>query len=240
VSAARDPYGDLKARVYEANLEIPRRNLAIYTFGNASGLDAARGVFAIKPSGVPYEELRATDMVVMDLDGKVVEGTMRASSDAPTHAYLYKSFPGLGGIVHTHSTHATAWAQARRSIPIYGTTHADHLAVDVPCAEIMSDAAVAGDYEIETGKQIVQAFREAGLDPLEVPMVLVAGHGPFTWGKDPAKAIYHAAVLEQLAEMAALTEGIKPGAERLPGSIIRKHYERKHGPGAYYGQAGKP
>jgi L-ribulose-5-phosphate 4-epimerase len=234
VAAAK--YASLKEAVFRANLEIPARNLAIYTWGNASGLDSSSGVFAIKPSGVPYDQLSANDMVIMDLDGKVVEGKLRPSSDAPTHAVLYKSFPGLGGIVHTHSPHACAWAQARRSIPIYGTTHADHLAADIPCTPLIGDKEVQGDYELETGLLIVSVFRKAGIDPAHVPMVLVAGHGPFTWGADPAKAVYNAAVLEEVAKMAWMTEQIEPRAKRLSAAVIAKHFERKHGPKAYYGQ----
>jgi len=227
-------YGELKDQAWRANMEIPRRGLAIYTFGNVSAFDPARAVFAIKPSGVAYDVLTAADMVVIDLDGGVVEGSLRPSSDTKTHAALYKAFQGVGGIVHTHSTYATAWAQARMPIPIYGTTHADHLAEDVPCTEVMREEAVAGDYERETGNQILECFRER--NPLHTPMVLVAGHGPFTWGEDAMKAVYNAAVLEEIARMAWLTRTIDPGAARLPESVIRKHFERKHGKSAYYGQ----
>jgi L-ribulose-5-phosphate 4-epimerase len=230
----RSPYQELKERVFAANQEIPKRNLAIYTFGNASEVDRARGVFAIKPSGVEYAELKLDDLVVLDLEGKVVEGKLRPSSDTPTHLVLYRAFAGVGGVVHTHSTYASGWAQARQPIPIYGTTHADHLAEDVPCTAVMTDEAVERDYEVETGHQILTAFE--GRDPLHVPMVLVAGHGPFTWGADAAKAVYHAAVLEELARMAFVTRTIDPGAPRLPSSLIRKHFERKHGKHAYYGQ----
>jgi L-ribulose-5-phosphate 4-epimerase len=225
---------ELRERALAANLEIPRRGLAIYTFGNVSAFDAQRGVLAIKPSGVPYERLAADDMVVVDLEGKVVEGRLRPSSDTPTHVVLYASFQGIAGIVHTHSTYATAWAQARAPIPIYGTTHADHLAEDVPCTEVIREEAVAGDYERETGKQILECFRERS--PLHTPMVLVAGHGAFTWGEDAEKAVYNAVVLEEIARMALLTRTIDPGAARLPQSVIRKHFERKHGKSAYYGQ----
>ena len=233
-----DKYAELKEQVFQANLQIPARGLAIYTWGNVSGLDAAAGVFAIKPSGVPYDQLQAQDMVIVDLEGKVVEGRLKPSSDTPTHAVLYRHFAGLGGIVHTHSTHACAWAQAGRSIPIYGTTHADHLACDIPCTEFISDRAVRGDYELETGKQILAAFRAAKLDPTQVPMVLVAGHGPFTWGSTPDKAVYNAAVLEEVARMAWMSEQINPRIVRLKASIVQKHFERKHGPKAYYGQSG--
>jgi L-ribulose-5-phosphate 4-epimerase len=215
-------------------LEIPRRGLAIYTFGNVSALDAQRGVFAIKPSGVSYDELKADDMVVVDLDGKTVEGKLRPSSDTKTHLALYRAFRGIGGIVHTHSTYATAWAQAGLAIPIYGTTHADHLAEDVPCTAVMSAEAVEGDYEAETGTQIIDCFR--GRDPEQTPMVLVAGHAPFTWGKTAEKAVYHAVVLEELAKMAHVTRTLNPEANRLPDYLVRKHFERKHGKRAYYGQ----
>jgi len=227
-------YGELKEQAFRANMEIPRRGLAIYTFGNVSAFDAQRAVFAIKPSGVAYEVLTAADMVVIDLDAKVVEGSLRPSSDTKTHAALYKGFPGIGGIVHTHSTYATAWAQARMPIPIYGTTHADHLAEDVPCTAVMTAEAVGGDYEAETGTQIIDCFRTR--DPHQTPMVLVAGHGPFAWGKTADKAVYHAVVLEELAKIASITRSLDPAAERLPEYLVRKHFERKHGKSAYYGQ----
>jgi len=229
------PYRELKERAFSANQEIPRRGLAIYTFGNASAHDAARAVVAIKPSGVEYERLKVDDLVVLDLEGRVLEGTLRPSSDTPTHLVLYRAFSGLGGVVHTHSTYATSWAQARRPIPIYGTTHADHLAEDVPCTAVMTDEAVERDYEVETGKQILECFRSR--DPLHTPMVLVAGHGPFTWGETAEKAVYHAAVLEELARMAYLTHSLDPGAARLPEALVHKHFERKHGKNAYYGQS---
>jgi len=228
------PYQELKERAWAANQEIPKRGLAIYTFGNVSALDAARGVVAIKPSGVPYEKLAVDDLVIVDLSGKLVEGKLRPSSDTPTHLVLYRAFQGVAGIVHTHSTYATGWAQARLSIPIYGTTHADHLAQDVPCTSIMSDDAVERDYEVETGKQILDCF--GSRDPLHVPMVLVAGHGAFAWGETPEKAVYNAAVLEELARMAFVTRTLDPTAARLPERLVRKHFERKHGKNAYYGQ----
>lgn len=227
-------YGDLKQQAFLANAEIPRHGLAIYTFGNVSALDAERAVFAIKPSGVAYENLSAADMVVVDLDGKIVEGSLRPSSDTKTHIALYRGFPGIGGIVHTHSTYATAWAQACLPIPIYGTTHADHLAEDVPCTAVMSPEAVERDYEAETGAQIIDCFRSR--DPHATPMVLVAGHAPFTWGATADKAVYHAVVLEELAKMAHVTRTLAPDARRLPNYLVRKHFERKHGKRAYYGQ----
>ncbi len=227
-------YGDLKEQAWQANMEIPRRGLAIYTFGNVSAFDAERAVFAIKPSGVAYESLTAADMIVVDLDAKVVEGSLRPSSDTKTHAALYRAFQGVGGIVHTHSTYATAWAQACQPIPLFGTTHADHLAEDVPCTALMSAAAVSGDYEAETGGQIIECFGTR--DPHRTPMVLVAGHGPFTWGKTAEKAVYHAVVLEELAKIASITRTLDPQARRLPEHLVRKHFERKHGKSAYYGQ----
>jgi len=227
-------YGELKEQAWQANMEIPRRGLAIYTFGNVSAIDAERAVFAIKPSGVAYESLSAADMIVVDLDAKVVEGTLRPSSDTKTHAALYRAFPGIAGIVHTHSTYATAWAQACVPIPLYGTTHADHLAEDVPCTAVMTADAVDRDYEAETGAQIINCFRTR--DPLQTPMVLVAGHGAFAWGESSEKAVYHAVVLEELAKMAAITRTLNPQAGRLPDYLVRKHFERKHGKRAYYGQ----
>ena len=230
----KSSYDELKEQAWRANMEIPRRGLAIYTFGNVSAFDAERAVFAIKPSGVAYESLTAADIVVVDLDAKVVEGTLRPSSDTKTHAALYRAFQGIGGIVHTHSTYATAWAQACMPIPLYGTTHADHLAEDVPCTALMTADAVRGDYEAETGMQIIDCFRTR--DPRQIPMVLVAGHGPFTWGKTADKAVYHAVVLEELAKMASITRALDPHAGRLPDYLVRKHFERKHGKNAYYGQ----
>ena len=221
------PYQELKERAWTANQEIPKRGLAIYTFGNVSALDAERGVIAIKPSGVAYDELKVDDLVVLDLEGRIVEGRLRPSSDTPTHLVLYRNWKGIGGVVHTHSTYATGWAQARRPIPIYGTTHADHLAEDVPCTAVMTDEAVDNDYEVETGRQILECFK--GREPLQTPMVLVAGHAPFTWGKTPEQAVYHAAVLEELSRMAFITQSLDGSAERLPNSLIRKHFERKHG-----------
>jgi L-ribulose-5-phosphate 4-epimerase len=230
----RSRYEELKRQALAANLEIPRRGLAIATFGNVSAFDAQAGVLAIKPSGVPYQSLGVADMVVVDLDGAVVEGTLRPSSDTRTHLVLYRGLRGLGGIVHTHSTYAAGWAQARQPIPILGTTHADHLAEDVPCTALMTEEATARDYETETGNQILELFRSR--DPLHTPMVLVAGHGPFTWGATAEQAVYHAEVLEELARLAFITLAIDPAAPRLPEHLVRKHFERKHGAKAYYGQ----
>ena len=227
-------FTELKREAYEANLEIPKQGLAIYTFGNVSAFDAARGVFAIKPSGVPYEALTPGAMVIVDLDGEIVEGNGRPSSDTKTHAVLYRAFAGIGGICHSHSMYAVAWAQACREIPVFGTTHADHLTEPIPVTEPMDDAAIERDYEVETGHQIVERLR--GLDPHEVEMIIVACHGPFTWGKTAQKAVYNSRVLEEIAQMAYLTRTINPVAPPIKETLIRKHYLRKHGAGAYYGQ----
>ena len=230
-------YQAIKEAAYAANMRLPELGLVLFTFGNASAVDRERGVFAIKPSGVPYSELQVEDMVVLDFDNNVMEGSKRPSSDTKTHALLYKEWTGLGGIVHTHSTYATAWAQAQASIPIMGTTHADHLTVDIPCAPPMADEKIAGNYEHETGWQIIDWFREQNLDPTEVEMVLVGNHAPFTWGKTAEKAVYNAAVCEEVARMAYLARQINPDAPKLKDSLIKKHWERKHGAGAYYGQS---
>lgn len=229
-------YQQLKQTAYEANMQLPKLGLVLFTFGNVSLADHNEGVFAIKPSGVPYELLTVDDMVIVDFDANTIEGTMRPSSDTKTHAVLYKNWPKIGSVVHTHSTYATAWAQSQRDIPIFGTTHADHLTVDVPCAPPMSDDMIKGNYEYETGFQILNCFKEKGLSYEEVEMILVGNHAPFTWGKDANKAVYNAAVLEEVARMAYLTESINPQAPRLKDALIRKHFERKHGPDSYYGQ----
>jgi L-ribulose-5-phosphate 4-epimerase len=232
------PYQSLRDEAYQANMEIPRRGLAIYTWGNVSAFDPAGGVFAIKPSGVPYDRLSPASMVVVDLEGKVAWGKLNPSSDTETHRVLYGAFTGIRGITHTHSPYAVAWAQARRPVPVYGTTHADHGDGEIPCTEIMSPEALRNNYELETGKLILEAFGKGGKNPLHMPMVLVAGHGPFTWGEDAAKSVYHGAVLEEVCKMALLTLSLNPEAAPLPEHIIRKHWERKHGPAAYYGQRG--
>lgn len=229
-------YDVIKQAAYEANMQLPKLGLVLFTFGNVSAVDRNEGVFAIKPSGVPYEDLTPEKMVIVDFDAKTVEGTLRPSSDTKTHAVLYKHWQNIGGIVHTHSMYATSWAQAQRDIPIYGTTHADHITVDVPCAAPMHDDMIAGDYEHETGYQIINCFKERGLSYEEVEMILVGNHAPFTWAKTPAKAVYNSAVLENIAQMAYLTENIKADALRLKDSLIKKHFERKHGPDSYYGQ----
>lgn len=228
----------LKQQAYEANMEILHQKLAIYTFGNVSAIDREAGVVAIKPSGVPYSDLKAEDMVLVDLQNKVLEGSRRPSSDTKTHTLLYQHFESIGGVCHTHSTYAVAWAQAMRSIPNLGTTHADHLTAAVPVTEVMSDEMILGDYEQETGRQILDVFRKENLSPEEVEMILVACHGPFTWGKDAAKAVYNAAVLEELAKMAYLTLQINPLTPPIKQTLIGKHYFRKHGKDAYYGQTG--
>lgn len=217
-------------------MELPRLGLVLFTFGNVSAADRAMGVFAIKPSGVPYEQLKPSDMVIVDFDGKTVEGKMRPSSDTRTHAVLYKHWENLGGIAHTHSVYATAWAQAQKDIPIFGTTHADHNTVDIPCAPPMSNEMIKGEYEYQTGFQIIDCFNERNLNYEEVEMILVGNHAPFTWGKNAAKAVYNSAVLETVAKMAILTLQINPSAGRLKDALISKHFERKHGPGSYYGQ----
>lgn len=230
------PYQHLKVACYEANMQLPQLGLVLFTFGNASVVDREAGVFAIKPSGVPYATLHAKDIVILDLDGNVVEGNKRPSSDTKTHAVLYKHWDKIGGIVHTHSTYATAWAQTQLDIPILGTTHADHLTVDVPCAPPMDDAMIQGNYEYETGFQIIQDFKRRSYSYEEVEMILVGNHAPFTWGKTVEKAVYNSAVLEEVARMAYLSVTIRPDVPRLKEALIQKHYQRKHGTGAYYGQ----
>ena len=229
-------YLDIRESAYKGNMQLPELGLVLFTFGNVSAADRSLGVFAIKPSGVPYEDLSPENMVIVDFDGKTVEGDLRPSSDTQTHAVLYKYWPAIGGIVHTHSTYATAWAQSLRSIPIFGTTHADHNTVDIPCAPPMNEEMIKGNYEYETGFQIINELKEKGLGYEEMEMILVGNHAPFTWGKTPAKAVYNSAVLEAIAKMALLTEQINPNAPRLKDALIKKHFERKHGPDSYYGQ----
>lgn len=228
-------YLEIKRQAYEANMELQVRNLVIYTFGNVSQLDRAGGVFAIKPSGVSYDRLTVDEMVVVDLENNIVEGRLRPSSDTKTHAHLYRHFESIAGITHTHSTYATAWAQAQSPIPCFGTTHADFVYGAIPCTAVMSEQQIKRDYEEETGVQITECLRDK--DPSEVPMVIVAGHAPFTWGKDAAQSVYHAVVLEQIAKMAFLTKSINPDIQPLKQSLIDKHYLRKHGKDAYYGQS---
>ena len=226
----------LKKDVYEANMELPRRGLITYTWGNVSGRDAETGYFVIKPSGVDYDKLTADDMVVVDLTGKVIEGKYRPSSDTPTHIELYKKYPEIGGIVHTHSPEATSWAQAGRSIPLYGTTHADYFYGSIPCARSLTKEEIEGEYERNTGLVIIETFEENGINPVYTPGVLCCNHGPFTWGKDAAEAVHNAVVLEEVAKMATKTELINPKVSTAPDTIRDKHFFRKHGANAYYGQ----
>lgn len=226
----------LKHAVYEANMELPHRGLVTYTWGNVSGIDRERGLVVIKPSGVSYDELTPDDLVVLDLDGKVVDGKLNPSSDTKTHLELYKAFPEIGGIVHTHSPYAVGWAQAGRDIPAYGTTHADYFYGPVPCCRSLTEQEVEEDYERNTGLVIVETFRQRELDPVHVPGAICRNHGPFTWGKDAAQAVYHAVVLEEVAKMAVYTTQIASDAQPAPQYVLDKHFLRKHGPNAYYGQ----
>lgn len=229
-------YDSIKQSAYEANIQIDKLGLVLFTFGNVSAADHDEGVFAIKPSGVPYKNLKPDEMVIVDFDANVIEGDLRPSSDTKTHAVLYKNWPEIGGIAHTHSAYATAWAQSLKDIPILGTTHADHLTVDVPCAPPMADEMIKGDYEYQTGFQILNLFEERNLSYRETEMVLVGNHAPFTWGDSAEIAVYNSAVLEQIAEMAYLSLQIDPDVSRMKDSLIKKHYDRKHGKDAYYGQ----
>ena len=229
-------YSHIQQEAYEANMQLPKLGLVLFTFGNVSAADRNLGVFAIKPSGVAYEDLTPEKMVIVDFEGKTVEGNLRPSSDTLTHAVLYKHWQKIGGIVHTHSTYATAWAQSQRDIPIFGTTHADYNTVDIPCAPPMDDEMIKGNYEFETGFQIMNCFKANDLKYEEVEMVLVGNHAPFTWGKDASKAVHNSAVLECIAKMALLTEQINFNAPRLKDALVQKHFERKHGPDSYYGQ----
>lgn len=226
----------LKQSVYEANMELPRRGLVTYTWGNVSGIDREKGLVVIKPSGVRYEELTPDKLVVLDLDGKVVEGALNPSSDTKTHLELYREFPALGGVVHTHSPCAVAWAQAGRDIPCYGTTHADYFYGPVPCARALTPEEIDEDYERNTGRVIVEEFRARDIEPAHVPAVICRSHGPFAWGADAAEAVYHAAVLEEVAHMALLTLAVDADAVPAPQHLQDKHFMRKHGPQAYYGQ----
>ena len=225
----------LKEEVCRANRELPARGVVLYTWGNVSGIDREKNLVVIKPSGVSYEDMKPSDMVVVDPEGRVVEGDLRPSSDTPTHLYLYRAFPQIGGVVHTHSTHAAVFAQAGRDIPALGTTHADYFYGDVPVSPALREDEVKEAYEGNTGKVIVETFTERKLDPVSVPGILIRNHGPFTWGKNPAEAVYHSVVLEEIAEMAWKTLLLSPSAS-LDRFVLDKHYQRKHGPHAYYGQ----
>lgn len=228
-------YVELKREVYEANMELQHRNLVLYTWGNVSQIDRARGVVAIKPSGVAYEKLKPEDIVIVDLENNILEGSMRPSSDTKTHTWLYRHFDSIGGVTHTHSTYATAWAQTQQAIPCYGTTHADYAYGEIPCTAVMSDEQIKRDYEEETGAQITDCFKDR--NPQEVPMVIVAGHAPFTWGKNASDSVYHAVILEEIARMAYLTRTLRQDIGPLKQGIVDKHYLRKHGKNAYYGQS---
>ena len=227
---------ELKIKVFEANMELPKRGLVTYTWGNVSGIDRESGLFVIKPSGVDYDTMTPDDMVVMDLEGNRVEGKYKPSSDTPTHLELYKRYEEIGGVVHTHSTEAVAWAQAGRSIPLYGTTHADYFYGEIPCARSLTPEEIEEAYEKNTGLVIIETFDERGLNPMYTPGVLCTNHGPFTWGKDAAEAVHNAVVLEEVAKMALKTELINPNVKTAPDCIRDKHFFRKHGANAYYGQ----
>lgn len=227
---------ELKRQVYEANMLLPKYGLVTFTWGNVSAIDRESGLFVIKPSGVEYESMKPEDMVVMDLNGNRVEGKLRPSSDTPTHLELYKAFPEIGGIVHTHSSYATSWAQSGRSIPCYGTTHADYIYGEVPCVRCLTKEEIDEAYETNTGKLIVSEFKRRKKEIMAVPAVLCKNHGPFTWGKDAKDAVHNAVVLEEVAKMAYRTESINSKVEPAPQELQDKHYYRKHGAGAYYGQ----
>lgn len=224
---------ELKQQVFQANLDLVKHGLVIFTWGNVSGIDREKGWMVIKPSGVSYDDMKAEDMVVVDLEGNIVEGSLKPSSDTPTHVELYKAFLSIGGIVHTHSTYATAWAQAGCDIPNIGTTHADYFSGDIPCTRDMTEPEVKGEYEKETGTVIIERFSE--LNPAHIPGVLVKNHGPFSWGKDPQEAVHNAVVMEQVAKMAFIAYQVNPNLT-MNELLIQKHFFRKHGPGAYYGQ----
>ena len=226
----------LKEQVFRANLDLVKHGLVIFTWGNVSAIDRASGLVVIKPSGVSYDDMKAEDMVVVDLQGNKVEGDLNPSSDTATHVELYNRFPNIGGVVHTHSPWATSWAQAGRSIPCYGTTHADYFYGDIPCTRILSEEEIERAYEIETGKVIIETIEKRGIKAIEVPGIIVASHGPFTWGKTPEEAVHNAVVLEEVAKMAYYTKSINPGIKQADKYLQDKHYLRKHGANAYYGQ----
>ena len=227
---------ELKQQVLEANLLLPKHGLVTFTWGNVSGIDRERGLVVIKPSGVEYDGMKAEDMVVVDLNGNRVEGRYKPSSDTPTHVALYKAFPTLGGVIHTHSRWATSFAQAGRGIPAYGTTQGDYFYGEIPCTRKMTPAEIGGEYELETGSVVIETFRDRHIDPDQVPAVLVHSHGPFAWGTDPMNAVHNAVVLEEVAFMAFHALALEPGLPPMQQELLDKHYLRKHGPGAYYGQ----
>jgi L-ribulose-5-phosphate 4-epimerase len=229
-------YKELQGKCLKANLEIKNHNLAIFTFGNVSVIDRERNVVAIKPSGIPYHLLKENDIIVIDMNGNVKEGELRPSSDTKTHLYLYDKWPKINSICHTHSTYAVGWSQAGIPVPVYGTTHADHLTKEIPCTKQMEDYLIEGDYELNTGVQIVNHFSNNNLDPSEVQMCLVGSHGPFTWGENEVESIYNSVVLEEVCKMAFITKSINPNIESIKKTLIDKHYYRKHGKDSYYGQ----
>ena len=228
---------ELKRRVYEANMLLPKYGLITFTWGNASEIDRSTGLVAIKPSGVDYDKMKPTDIVVVDLDGRLVDGMYNPSTDTPTHLELYKAFPELGGVVHTHSTYATSWAQAGRDIPCYGTTHADYFYGNIPCIRNLTAEEIEAGYEVNTGLSIVERYRNDNINPAYVPGCVCKNHGPFTWGRNAHEAVHNAVVVEEVAKMAILTERINPEAGQTPQYMQDKHFMRKHGPNAYYGQA---
>lgn len=228
---------ELKKKVLKANLELPKRNLVIYTWGNVSGIDREQGLVVIKPSGVPYEELKVENLTVVDLDGNKVEGELNPSSDTATHLVLYKAFPEVGGVVHTHSPWCTKWAQAGRTIPAYGTTHADYFYGEIPCTRQLTPIEIATEYEKNTGKVIIDTFKD--INPSFIPGVIVNNHGPFNWGKDPLKAVENAVVMEEIAKLAYYTQDLSPEIEAIENQLLDKHFLRKHGKNAYYGQIQK-
>ena len=227
---------DLKEKVLKANLDLPEYGLVTFTWGNVSAIDREKGMIVIKPSGVSYENMKASDMVVLDLDGNRLEGDYKPSSDTPTHLALYKAFPSIGGIVHTHSEWATSWAQAGRPIPALGTTHADYFYGEIPCTRRMSVSEIKGEYELETGNVIIETFKEKGIDAAQIPAALVFSHGPFAWGKDADEAVHNAVVLEEVAKMAYRSMELSPGQVKMQDELLDKHFLRKHGANAYYGQ----
>lgn len=229
-------YNTIKKKCLRANKEIKKNNLAIFSFGNVSIYDPKNDCIAIKPSGVPYEKLKIDDIVILNLDGKVLEGSLNPSSDTKTHLYIYNNFEEVYSICHTHSTYAVGWAQSLQNVPILGTTHADHLTKEIPCTEVMEDDLIIGDYEFNTGVQIINHFNKYNLNPKEVPMCLVGAHGPFTWGKDENESIYNSIVLEEICKMAFISKTINPNTTNIKESLIKKHYLRKHGSKSYYGQ----